>query len=98
VTLEQEILKAPKPISFSISTDDIQALYACKTNPDQYNQLLLARLRDCGGPVEGQLTLKLAHGRLAKMKDSPLEAQTEFTYIWLPAEYVAAIAAGTGRA
>jgi len=98
VTLEQEILKAPKPISFSISTDDIQALYACKTNPDQYNQLLLAKLRDAGGPVEGMLTLRLAHGKLAKLKDNPMEAQTEFVYLWLPDEYVAAIAAGTGRA
>jgi hypothetical protein len=97
MTLEQEAIASPlKPISFSISADDIQALYACKTNPDQYTQLLLAKLRDCGGPVEGALTLRLAHGRLAKLKDNPLEAQNEFVYCWLPDEYVAAIAQGAG--
>jgi hypothetical protein len=97
MTLEQEATaNPPKPISFSVSTDDIQALYACRTNPDQYTQLLLAKLRDCGGPVEGALTLRLAHGKLAKLKDNPLEAQNEFVYCWLPDEYVAAIAQGAG--
>jgi hypothetical protein len=95
--LEQEAIASPlKPISFSISTDDIQALYACRTNPDQYNQLLLAKLKDCGGPVEGVLHLRLSHGKLAKLKDNPLEAQNEFVYCWLPDEYVAAIAQGAG--
>ena len=97
MTLEQEAIASPlKPISFTISTDDIQALYACKTNPDQYTQLLLAKLKDCGGPVEGSLTLRLAHGRLAKLKDNPLEPQEDFCYVWLSDEYVAAIAQGAG--
>lgn len=68
-------------------------LYACNTKPHAFNQLLLAKLKDAGAPVEGTLTLRLAHGKLAKLKDSVLEEQVDFTYIWLPDAYVAAIAA-----
>jgi len=94
----QAALAGPKPISVSVATKDIQMLHACRTSPDQYAQLLLAKLKDAGGPVEGTLKLRLAHGKLFKLKDSLLEEQTEFTYLWLPETYCAAIAAGAGRA
>lgn len=96
----QELLqdKGPKPISVSVSTRDVQMLHACGTGPEQYKQLLLAKLKDAGGPVEGMLTLRLAHGELFKMKDNPLEEREEFTYLWLPDAYVAAIAQGGGLA
>lgn len=96
----QELLqdKGPKPISVSVATRDIQMLYASRTNPEQYGQLLLAKLKDAGGPVEGVVTLRLAHGKLFKLKDSVLEEREEFTYLWLPDNYVAAIAQGGGLA
>ena len=94
---EQEAIQGPKPIAISISTDDIQALYACKTDPHQFNQLILAKLKDAGAPVEGVLDLRLAHGRVCKMKDNPMEEQKEFTYMWLSDAYVHAIATA-GRA
>jgi hypothetical protein len=87
----QELVQGPKPISISVSTNDVQALFACGTSPDQYNQLLLAKLRDAGAPVEGTLRLRLAHGKLFKMKDSVMQEQSEFTYLWLPDGYVEAI-------
>lgn len=86
------IVEGPKPIAVSISTNDVQCLYACHTSPDAYNQLILAKLKDAGAPVEGILRLKLAHGAVAKVKDNPVEPSDEFTYMWLPENYVLAIA------
>lgn len=87
-----DVIEGPRPIAISISTDDVQALYACNTGPEAYNQLILAKLKDAGAPVEGLLRLKLAHGKVAKVKDNPLEPATEFVYMWLPENYVYAIA------
>jgi hypothetical protein len=86
--IAKEILAGPKPIAVTISTIDIQMLVACNTSPTQYIQLILAKLKDAGAPVEGTLNLKLAHGKLFKMKDNPLEEKDCFTYIWLPEAYV----------
>lgn len=84
-----------KPIAISISTDDVQALFAANTTPFMYQQLILAKLRDNGcTAVEGKAILKLAHGALTKVKDNPLQPETVFCYVWLPAEYAAAIAQG----
>lgn len=91
-------LEGPKPIAVSISANDVQALFACQTDPNQYNQLLLAKLKDAGGPVEGILNLRLAHGKLTKLKDNPLVPQEEFVYLWLPDAYVHAIASAGGKA
>lgn len=93
----QEILQGPKPISVEISTQDVRVLFACHTKPDAYMQLILAKLKDAGAPVEGTLHLKLAHGRLCKLKDNPLQEQSGFVYMWLPDAYVEAIA-NAGRA
>lgn len=93
-----EVLQGPKPISVEIATQDIQMLFAMNTNPDTYMQLILAKLKDAGAPVEGTIQLKLAHGKLFKLKDSMLEEQPAFTYIWLPEGYVEAIANGVGAA
>lgn len=94
---DQEFPSGPKPIFVNISTDDVQALFACGTHPDQYNQLILAKLKDAGAPIEGTLRLRPAHGAIVKLKDNPTIEQTCFTYGWLPEAYVQAIAAsGTG--
>lgn len=89
---EEPIVEGPRPIAVSISTHDVQALYACNTSPDSYNQLILAKLKDSGAPVEGTLRLRLAHGAVCRVKDNPLEPANEFVYMWLPEAYVAAIA------
>lgn len=85
------------PIAVAISTHDIQALYACNTNPDSYMQCILAKLKDAGAPVEGVLKLRLAHGAVCKLKDNPMKPQEEFTYIWIPEEYRLAIQNGVRR-
>ena len=95
--LPADLVKEPKPIAVAISTDDVRMLFACGTNPDQYMQCVLAKLKDAGAPVEGTLRYRLAHGAVCKLKDSVMEAQTEFTYLWLPEAYVAAIAARGGQ-
>lgn len=94
----QELLEGPKPISVEIATRDIQMLFAMSTNPHTYMQLILAKLKDAGAPVEGTLTLRLAHGKVFKLKDSVLEEQPAFTYMWLPEQYIEAIANGVAQA
>ena len=92
----EEILHAPKPIGARISTADVRALFACNTSPDAYMQCILGALKDAGAPVEGTIRLRLSHGAVAKVKDSVLQEQDYFEYIWLSEEYVAAIASGAG--
>jgi hypothetical protein len=90
----QEILAGPKPVTCEISTEDIQALFVTtqvgpgQFNPYVYSQLILAKLKDAGAPVEGVLHLRLAHGKVFKQKTSDLVEQQSFTYIWLPEAYV----------
>lgn len=97
-SVAQELLQGPKPISVSISTEDVRMLFACNTSPTAYNQLILAKLKDAGAPVEGTLNLRLAHGKLFKLKDSPLQEQPDFQYIWLPEAYIEAIGQNVGQA
>lgn len=96
-TNEAPVVEGPKPIAVSISTHDIQALFACGTSPDAYNQLILAKLKDAGAPVEGMLRLKLAHGQVCKVKTDPTQPQEAFDYVWLPEAYVYAIASANGN-
>ena len=82
-----------KPIAVTIAANDIRMLWAMRTPPDQYIQLIYAKLRDAGcTAVEGVLHLTLAHGKLAKVKVDPLVEQDVFDYVWLPDSYVQAIA------
>jgi hypothetical protein len=98
IAVAQELLQGPKPISVEISTQDVQMLFACHTNPEQYMQLILAKLKDAGAPVEGTLRLRLAHGAVCKLKDNPMQEQAAFVYMWLPEQYVHAIAQGAAQA
>jgi hypothetical protein len=86
--MNEPVIEGPKPIAVQISVNDVRVLFACGTQPDQYNQLLLAKLKDAGVPVEGDSRLRLAHGQVFKLKDSMLEPLEEFTYMWLPENYV----------
>jgi hypothetical protein len=89
-------IEGPRPVAASISTDYVQALYACGTGPDAFNQLILAKLKDAGAPIEGALRLRPAHGKVFKLRDSALEERAEFTYMWIPDAYVEAIANAGG--
>jgi hypothetical protein len=82
-----------KPIAVTVSANDIRMLWAMRTPPDQYIQLIYAKLRDAGcTAVEGVLNLTLAHGKLCKVKTEAHIEQDGFDYIWLPDNYVEAIA------
>jgi len=90
-TAIQEQLAGPKPVAARISTHDIQMLYACHTSPDAFLQLILAKLKDAGAPVEGVLRLRLAHGKVFKVKTDPMVEQDAFEYLWLPEAYAEAM-------
>lgn len=77
-------IPGPKPIAVTISTDDIQALFSCGTSPTAFNQLIMAKLKDAGAPIEGVLLLKPSHGSVYKLKDDPLKEQDAFCYMWIP--------------
>ena len=94
----QEILSGPKPVSVEITTRDVQMLYACQTSPKAYMQLILAKLKDAGAPVEGALNLRVAHGKVFKMKDNPMEEQSSFVYIWIPDAYIEGMRGGLQEA
>jgi hypothetical protein len=86
-----------KPIAVTVSANDIRMLWAMRTPPDQYIQLIYAKLRDAGcTAVEGVLRLRLAHGKLCKVKTEAHVEQDGFDYVWLPDSYVQAIASGAG--
>jgi hypothetical protein len=82
-----------KPVAVTVSANDIRMLWAMRIPPDQYIQLIYAKLRDAGcTAVEGVLQLRLAHGKLCKVKTEAHVEQDGFDYIWLPDQYVEAIA------
>lgn len=95
-SLQTPPIEGPRPVAAGVSTDDVRALYACGTNPDAFNQLILAKLKDAGAPIEGTLRLRPTHGKVFKLKDSVLREQAEFTYMWLPEAYIEAIANAGG--
>lgn len=95
-SLVQELLNSKeKPIAVTISSDDIQRLYAAQTSPFMFMQCILAKLKDAGAPIEGALTLKLAHGQVYKMKTNPMVEQDGFQYMWLPEQYVHSMNVGS---
>ena len=85
---------ADKPIAVWLSAQELGAHVARYGTPFEFNQMLLAKLKAAGAPVEGQLALRLAHGAVAKVKPDAAKKEFGWKYIRLPEEYVAAIAAG----
>jgi len=83
---ESELSKGPQPIAITMDAQEIGAFAVSNITPYDFTQLLLAKLKDAGGAVEGTLHLKLAHGQLYKKKSQP--GEMIFTYIWLPEAYV----------
>ena len=81
-------LIAEKPICVALHAQEIGKLHTTKTTPFEYMQGLLYRLRLAGAPVEGISTLRLAHGKVFKMRQSNL-GPAWVSYIWLPETKVA---------
>jgi hypothetical protein len=80
-----------KPIAIAIDAQDIGRWFASKLSPAQFNQELLARFKAAGAPVEfGPQGLRLAFGRVAKVRANPARMDQYFRYVWLPADYVKA--------
>ncbi len=67
-------------LEIKVDAQEIGRLYADKTTPDGYQQFLLGKLREAGGPVEGTLKLTLAHGKFLRFKRND---PGEFRYMWL---------------
>ena len=75
-----------RPIAITLNAQEIGALYATHTSPDGFVQYLLTKFKAAGVPVEGAIDLKLAHGKLLKLKTS-VRGRGFFDYIWLPENY-----------
>ena len=93
----EELNHGHPPVACRISANDVRMLFVMNTSPDSYTQCILAALKDNGCPaVEGQLHLRLTHGKVARVKTDPAKEQAFFEYVWLDDAYVAAIANGAG--
>lgn len=88
-------LDGPKPIAIVIPGVDVIKLTQAKCSPYEFNQLILAKLKDAGAPVEGMVHLKMAFGSVFKMRNS-LQEEEGFTYLWLPPAYIEALNAMGG--
>jgi hypothetical protein len=79
-----------RPISVFVSVQELGLMAANRISPPEFMQELLARLKEAGGPVEGNIIpfLRLAHGQLTKRKAS---GGPWFEYVWLPEHCVAGI-------
>lgn len=94
----QLLAEGGEPIVASIDCQTMAAWYVMDgANPYKFNQKILAALRDRGAPIEGALHLKPAHGRIARIKNSP-KGPGWFDYVWLPDQFVKALelAGGVG--
>ena len=81
-----------RPIVIVLTGLDVMKI---RGGPNVFNQELLARLKQAGGPVEGLAWLRLKYGALARVKPSMEDARIgRFRYMWLPNEHVAAVAQG----
>lgn len=101
VLVEQSLEKlgdAGKPIAVTLNAQEVGAMYAAHITPYQFMQLLLAKFKDAGVPIEGQLEHKLATGKVFKKKDDLLRNPGTFVYIWLPDAYVEGLDARGGVA
>lgn len=83
-------LSKEQPILVTLDAQEIGVLTVSGTSPYDFIQYLLAKLKQNGGPVEGVLDYKLAHGRLLRIKESA-QGKGFFDYMWLPDSWLAAI-------
>jgi hypothetical protein len=87
--VDSQIIAAAAPedkvVAIKVAGFEIAALYADKTGPYAFAQLLLERFKAAGAPVEGTIRLRLARGKVFKLKSNPGDAS--FRYVWLPPEH-----------
>jgi hypothetical protein len=83
-----DTVKVQKPVCVALHAQEIGRLYADRVTPFEYMQGLLYRLREAGAPVEGTNILRLAHGKVFKLRQSNL-GRAWVSYLWLPEEKVA---------
>jgi hypothetical protein len=97
LAMDPDVLShADKPVAVWLDAQELGLHVARQGTPHEFNQMLLRKLRHAGAPVEGSDAgfLRLAHGAVAKVKPDPGKKEFGWRYLWLPTEYVAAIAAG----
>jgi len=91
--VDSQIIAAAAPgdrvVAIKVAGFEIAALYADKTGPYAFAQLLLERFKAAGAPVEGTIRLRLARGKVFKIKSQPGDAS--FRYVWLPDEHCQAM-------
>ena len=83
------------PIVIVLTGLDMLKLNAQRGGPNAFNQELLDRLKQAGGPVEGVAWLRLKYGALARVKPSMEDARIgRFRYMWISDEAVKVVAQG----
>jgi hypothetical protein len=74
-----------EPIMITIDAQEIGVCWKNKLTPTAFNQFLLENFKAAGAPVEGVINLKLARGKVCKMKSHP-RGPGFFGYLWLSDE------------
>ena len=87
----EDLVNSPPPVAVTMDAQEIGVFYASNLSPVEFNQMLMAKFKDAGAPVEGTLHLRFAHGQMYKLKSQP--GEMEFTYLWLGEAYVDGLAA-----
>jgi len=83
--LAEQRVDLTRPIVIALTGLDVMRM---RGGPNVFNQELLQKLKDAGGPVEGSLHLKLKYGALARVKPSLQDQRIgRFRYVWLPPEH-----------
>ena len=90
--LAEQRVDLARPIVIVLTGLDVMKI---RGGPNAFNQELLARLKQAGGPVEGVAWLRLKYGALARVKPSMEDARIgRFRYMWLPPQVVKVVAEG----
>ena len=85
-----------KPVVIELDAQEIGALYAARTNPDDFRQYILQKFKAAGVRVEGSLYLRLAYGEIARFRAE--QQPGKFHYVFLPEAYAYALRAAQKQA
>lgn len=92
----EELNTATQPVIVTLDAQEIGRLAVeIGANPHAFMQTLLERFKQLGVPVEGMLRLRLACGRIYRMKTSP-RGIGFFSYMWCDAQHCAALDSAGG--
>ena len=90
--LAEQRVDLARPIVIVLTGLDVMKI---RGGPNVFNQELLQKLKDAGGPVEGLAWLRLKYGALARVKPSMEDARIgRFRYMWISDETVKVVAQG----